>query len=419
MILPKSKYARNVITLMSGTGLAQAIPIAISPILTRLYSPEEFGMFALYLAMAAILSVGATGRYELAILLPKKDSDAMNILALSVFLSFIVSLLFLVVIFAFNYEMTSFLNTPEISAWLYWVPASTLLMGIYQSLNYWSNRKSHYKRLAISRSIQSGASAVTQLGAGYIGASIGGLIGSQLVGQVVSSAVLSQQIVHEDKLYFRKIRKKRMLLMARRYQNFPRFLILAHGFNTASAQIPVMFLTVFFSTSIAGFYMLTQRVMGVPTTLIASAIGDVFRQEATHAYIHSGNCRDIYISTFKMLLFLSLPPSLVFIFIAPDLFAFAFGDTWRDAGIYAQILTPVFFLRFVTTPLSNMFMIAEKQKLDLVWQIGLLSMTFFSLLIGKYAASAYLAIILFATSYSAMFIINGLMTYRMATGREI
>src|SRR5690606_33346643 len=146
----------------------------------------------------------------------------------------------------------------------------------------------------------------------------------------------------------------------------------AHGFNTGSSQMPIMLLTAFFSSSIAGFYMLTQRVMGAPTTLIAGAIGDVFRQEASQAYIHTGNCRAIYISTVKKLLILSVVPSILFFFIAPDLFALVFGENWREAGVFAQILTPVFFLRFVTSPLSAMFMIAEKQKLDLLWQIGLL-----------------------------------------------
>ena len=85
---PKSEFSRNVLTLMTGTTIAQAIPIAISPILTRIYTPEDFGMFALYMSVASILSVVATGRYELAIMLPKKDEDAVNIVALSIIISF-------------------------------------------------------------------------------------------------------------------------------------------------------------------------------------------------------------------------------------------------------------------------------------------------------------------------------------------
>jgi O-antigen/teichoic acid export membrane protein len=84
---PKSEFAKNVLTLMTGTTIAQAIPIAISPILTRIYTPEDFGVFALYMSLASIISVVATGRYELAIMLPKKDDDAINIVALSTLIS--------------------------------------------------------------------------------------------------------------------------------------------------------------------------------------------------------------------------------------------------------------------------------------------------------------------------------------------
>src|SRR5690554_4361739 len=154
-LLPKSKYTRNVLTLMTGTGLAQAIPIAISPILTRLYTPEEFGMFGMYLAIVAILAVAATGRYELAILLPKNDKDAINILILSILLSALFSVLLLIVVIAFGEKIALLFGEPSLSKWLLWVPVSVLLVGAYQSLNYWSNRKAHYKRLAISRTLQS------------------------------------------------------------------------------------------------------------------------------------------------------------------------------------------------------------------------------------------------------------------------
>ena len=145
---PKSEFNRNVLTLMTGTTIAQAIPIAISPILTRIYTPEDFGMFALYMSIASIIAIVATGRYELAIMLPKKDEDAINIVALSIIISFFVSFISLLIVFIFNTQITNILGNPEISIWLYFIPLTVLLTGIYQSFNYWSNRKKQYKRLA-------------------------------------------------------------------------------------------------------------------------------------------------------------------------------------------------------------------------------------------------------------------------------
>ena len=242
-LLPQSAYARNVLTLMTGTTLAQAIPIAISPILTRLYSPEEFGRFALYMAVASIASVLVTGRYELAILLPRRDKDALHIAALAMVLSAAISAVLLLVVLFFAQPIAALLGDAALAPWLYWVPASTLLLGLYQSLNYWSNRKAQYKRLAISRTVQSGSAALAQLGIGYAGSGAVGLVGGQITGQVLATSVLARLIWREDHGLIRTLLPLRSVALAKKYINFPKYLILAHGFNTASGQMPVLLLS--------------------------------------------------------------------------------------------------------------------------------------------------------------------------------
>ena len=416
--IPKSSYARNVITLMTGTGLAQAIPIAISPILTRLYSPEDFGIFGLYMAIVAIASVLVTGRYELAILLPRNDRDALHIVALAIGLSAAVSALLLVVVLVFNGPITQLLGTSDIIApWLYWVPASTVLMGIYTSLNYWSNRKGQYRRLAVSRVVQTSSGSLTQLGAAYAHSGPAGLVGGQLTGQLMASSLLARMIYREDQNQIKTLRWGRVRALARKYRNFPRFLIVAHGFNTASGQVPMLLLSTLFNTATAGYYMLIQRVMAAPMVLVAGALGDVFRQEASRAYIHTGNCRAIYVSTFKRLLALAVLPFTVFFFVAPALFGWVFGEPWRVAGEYARIFTPMFFLQFITSPLSSVYMIAEKQKMDLAWQICLLVLVLSAFAIGGIFSSIEIALALFSTAYCLMYAINGMISYQLANGR--
>ena len=412
--IPKSSYARNVITLMTGTAFAQALPIAVSPILTRLYTPADFGVFAMYMAIASILGVLVTGRYELAILIPKQDRDAIHIAALSAGLSVVLSGLLLLVVMVFNQAIAQLLGSPELSAWLYWVPASTLLSGIYQSLNYWSNRKSQYKRLAISRTAQSGSASLAQLGAGYVGAGAAGLVGGQLAGQVLSTAVLTRLICQEDKALIQTIQKNRIIALAKKYLNFPKYLIVAHGFNTASSQMPVMLLGALFNSATAGFYTLTQRVMGAPMSLVAGALGDVFRQEASYAYAHHGNCKAIYTKTLKRLLLIAVIPFLVFFFIAPPLFSFVFGAGWRIAGEYAQILTPMFFLKFVTSPISQVAVIAGQQKIDLWWQIALFGLVAATFIIGNLLANPTHTLILFAVVYSLMYLIAGFINFKIS-----
>jgi len=173
---PKSEFSRNVLTLMTGTTIAQAIPIAISPILTRIYTPEDFGLFALYISIALLFATAATGRYELAIMLPKKESDAVNIVFLSLLITLIITLLTLFIVFFFNQSITNILGNQDISSWLYFIPFTVFFMGLYQSLNYWNNRKKEYKRLAISRVVQSGVTGGANLGMGGLQFGASGLI---------------------------------------------------------------------------------------------------------------------------------------------------------------------------------------------------------------------------------------------------
>lgn len=417
-LLPQSIYARNVLTLMTGTTLAQAIPIAISPILTRLYSPEEFGRFALYMAVTMIASVLVTGRYELAILLPRQDRDALHIAALAITLSLVISAVLLLIVLFFAHPIAALLGDAALAPWLYWAPVSTLLVGVYQSLNYWSNRKVQYKRLAISRTVQSGSAAMAQLGSGYAGYGAAGLVAGQITGQVLATGVMARLIWREDHALIRALRPLRCLALGKRYINFPKYLIVAHGFNTASGQMPVLLLGALFSTSAAGFFTLTQRVMAAPMSLIANALGDVFRQEASQAYIQQGNCRAIYQKTFKRLLLISVAPFTTFFFVAPALFSWIFGEQWRVAGEYAQILTPMAFFQFITSPISQVAIISGKQRIDLLWQIVLFILLCAAFAVSGYFKSLQVALILFSVVYSLMYVAAGLINYKISFGSE-
>ncbi len=413
---PKSEFRRNVLTLMTGTTIAQAIPIAISPILTRIFTPEDFGLFAFYIAIVTILAVLATARYELAIVLPKRRDDAYQIVIMSWVISSLVSLLTLFMIWLFESQIVGLLNNSEIANWLYWIPLSIFLTGVYQSLYYWFNREKGYRDMANSRIVQSSTMVVSQVGFGFLTKlSALGLILGQVIGQVLATLYMGQKFIKNTRNMHKPKRLKQFAL-AKRYINFPKFLLIAHTMNATSRQLPSIFFNILFTVTVAGFYMLIQRVISAPLSIIGGTIGDVFRQQASKAYAERGECISEYKNTFKKLLIISVLPFAVFIFIAPDLFAIVFGENWREAGFYAQILTPMFFLQFVTGPLSNMFMIAEKQKLDLFWQTCLLIATGLAFIVGYASKDVMTTIIFFSAAYTLMYSINGVMTWKFAKG---
>jgi O-antigen/teichoic acid export membrane protein len=317
----------------------------------------------------------------------------------------------------FGDQVALVLGQERLKNWLYLVPISTLLMGCFQSLNYWNNRCSNYKRMAASRVLQSTSASAAQLGGGFSKLSYFGLIGGQVIGQFASLIFLFKSLISNNQADLKEINKDQMKRMAVRFQDFPKFLMLAHGFNTGSSQAPALLLTGLFSASTAGFYMLTQRVLNAPVSLVASAIGDVFRQEASRQYAEKKECRVVYLSTLKKLVLLSFFPFISLFFIAEHLFAIVFGEEWRIAGEYAAILAPMYFFRFIASPLSSMFMIAEVQKADLIWQACLFLFVFLSIFFGGYYSSVNVALYCFSFSYSLMFFVNLIMSYRMACGK--
>jgi O-antigen/teichoic acid export membrane protein len=368
----QGEFNRNVVTLMTGTGLAQLIPLAATPILSRLYPPEQFGVLALFVSVVSSLSVLATGRYEFAITLPRKDVDATNIAALSITINFIVS----VALFAFacilGKPISKALGNESMAIWLYLVPVAVFLNGIYSNLKYWSNRHKLYFLMAHRQVLQSGGTSAVQFGLGLLRAGAGGLVIGSVAGQALATGMMASMVRRHCPQFWRGIDRRKMLALAKRYRSCPQYLVPAHTLGAVSVQLPTIFINAAFGLAASGFFMLAERVIGMPLALVSGSIGDVFRQEINEAFLAGKRCRKIFISTFKKLVAVATPPFLVLLFFAPSLFSLVFGTKWRVAGEYAQLMCPMFYLRFISNPLSLVAIIAQKNRFEFWWQAGML-----------------------------------------------
>jgi len=413
----EGRFARNALIMMVGTGLAQALSIAVAPILTRLYSPSDFGVLALYTSVSSLIGVLATGRYDTAIMLPEKDEDAMSLVAVSLSITIAVGLASLGLVICLNQPIARWLGSEEVAPWLYLIPISALVGGLYQAMYSWSIRRGQFKRVSAGKLSGASVGAVTTVGTGLIQPSVGGLVLGGAAGQAVTAGILAWQLRGEDWRQMTHLAGRTMRSAARRYHRFPLYSLPADFVNAAAQQTPVMLLSNFFGTTIVGFYSITQRVLGLPLTLIASSITDVFRQRASADFARCGNCRGIYVKTFRSLVGFSLIPFLVFVFSAPWLFSVIFGDHWRVAGEYAQILSPLFLLRLVVSPLSYVLYIAEKQNLDLVGNLALFVITSISVVVGGIRHDVKLSITLFTLSYSFIYIAYLILSYHYSVRR--
>jgi O-antigen/teichoic acid export membrane protein len=416
--LPQSNFAKSVMTLMTGTGLAQLLPIALSPILTRLFTPQDFGVFALYGSICAILAVLVTGKYELAIVVPRHDSEAINLVAVTIVSSMLVSLLLLVVVMIWDAPIVRLLGHPEVQSWLYLVPFATLILGCYYALNFWANRRSRYKHMAISRVVQSGASSAMQLAAGVSKVGLLGLILGQLLGQLLSTLYLASSLPRDERSLFRRISFKRMKCVARRHIGYPKFMVPGQAMSVGAAEMPLLLLTVFFGAGVAGLYSLAQRVMAAPLSLVANAIGDVYRQRAAGEYASKGECLDIFLGSFKRLVMFAFLPMLPVLLFGPWLFAFVFGEAWRAAGEIASLLSVLVFFQTLSSPLSSTVLLAGWLHLDSFWQFARLCAAGLVFYICDHFGVGYkVAIIAHVCAFSCLYVLHSYFQYRAAKGR--
>ena len=379
---PKSEFSRNVLTLMTGTTIAQAIPIAISPILTRIYTPEDFGLFALFLAITNIIGSVANGRYELAIMLPEKEEDAINTAALGFIISSILSLLILILVILFNNFFVNLIGNEEIGFWLYFVPITVFLLGLWNVLSYYNNRKKNYKDLRNAHIIRSIVLASTHLIIGFVKSGVTGLISGEIFSKLSANSRLLKNIL-TDKLLISKITKRKMINMAKRYKNFP-MISLPSSFTTELyANLFSVLLSSLYNVALLGHYYMAQRVLGLPSALLGVSIGQVFFQSAVKEKEKTGQARVIFKSTVKKLFLIALPFFVTSFFIVEDLFAFVFGENWRIAGTYSQILIPIFFVRLLSTPVSMINTVFERQIYGLYISI-ILFISNVGIILGSY-----------------------------------
>lgn len=367
----KSDFTRHVLTLLMGTTVAQAIPIAISPILTRIYTPKDFGIFAIFFALTTLFGSVANARYELAIMLPKDDEDAVNIAVLGVLIALVLSLFLLIIVIIFNTQIAKALGNSDIANWLYLTPLSVFFVGLFNVLTYFNSRTKQYNDIKNATIIKSILLSIIQVAFGLLRPGAAGLVLGELFSRVFANNRLAKNII-KNKQLVSSISLMNIKKMAIKYRDFPKFSLWAILFNNLSYKSLDLSISSIYSVATLGFYSLTDRVLGAPIALIGKSIGQVYFQQASDEYKLTGSVKKSFISTLKKTTILS---SLFFgtlFFVIEYIFIFAFGEAWRQAGMLAKYMMFLYFCRFITVPLTSTPIVVNKVKVDLVFQFLIL-----------------------------------------------
>lgn len=395
----KTSFAGDVLTLVSGTTFAQILTILIAPILTRLYGPKDFGLLALFLSITGIIGIIVCLRYELSIMLPKSDEEAANLLVLSLFIALTLSIFTIPFICFGRQPIQNVLKAPQLGTYLWLVPLFVFVSGVFLALNYWNSRTKHFKRLSAATITSSVASTGAQLGAGFAGYATGGsLIVANLVGQSVSTLILGGQIWKDDHSLIQKsISKKTMIAVIKRYRKFPLISTWSALLNTASWQLPNLILASFFSPSVVGFYSMGFRLLQLPMSFIGGSISQVFFQRAVEAK-SEGTLPSLVENIFRLLVVIGMFPILTLTIVGGDFFTVIFGNNWTESGVYVQILSIWAFIWFISSPLSILIDVMERQKFELKYTFFNFSTRLLSLVIGGLLGNARFALVLFSIS---------------------
>lgn len=342
---------KSVAILASGTVVAQVVLILSTPIISRLFSIESFGILSIFVSVGVFLAAISGGKYELAIGLPKNDRHAHIVYSLVMHIS-----LFMV----FFYFLTIFLGKEffKIDGIAYLLPIYVLLVAIYSSQSYLYQRYKRYKNISIALLIQSIVNTMFCILFGLLKIE-NGLIYSLLLGFLAS--ILYFLLCNLRWFNVIPLSTKH-IVFAKKYRSFPRYTMISDLSLLATQYFLPIVLGIVYNSTIVGLFAMANRIIRVPNIIGTSAIGNIFRNEAIDMVRDNGNCYKLYMRTFKKLLIISVIVYTTLFIMSPTVFPFFLGEEWREAGSFAQILVISLMVEFITIPLNSVFIIMNKQK---------------------------------------------------------
>lgn len=400
-------FVANVTKIVSGAGVGQVAVLLASPLLTRLYAPEDFGVLAIYVSMFSLVVVFAGLRFEGAIPLPEEDSDGLALLVLAVGSILAVCVVLAIIARTFGAEIGGLVNAPDLGSHLWLVPLAVLAAGIYQVLSFWAIRMSAFHAIARTKLHQGLGMAVTQSVLGLVIRGPLGLLLGDVVGRAIGITTLVRHSMKTtDWKAVRALRLARLSEVAKRFKRFPLISAPSRMINAAGLDLPPIMLAAFFGTEVAGWFLLTQRLVGAPASLIGQAVAQVYLGEAaTLVRQAEAGVRPLFFRTVKMLLLVGAPPILLLMLLGPWAFSVVFGTEWVVSGQYVRLTALMFLAQFVVVPVSETLNILERQDLQLWWDIGRLFASLGAILVAQLFGYSHLtAVFLYGAAMLAAYL---------------
>lgn len=393
--LKNSDFVKNVLVVMSGTTLAQALGFALSPIISRIYSPTDFGVFGSFTAILSVIVVGMTLEYSQALILPKQQDHGFGLFVISCLLTFLTAGLCLVAcLVAPGFLLNSMKAT---NAWiLVLLVSGVLVSGLNRTLQSWCVRVKAFRQTSASQVVRSLSANGSQIGLGFLKSGSTALVFAVVLGDFLATLCLVKVMLREFKALWHGINWKGLWPLAKEYRDFPLYSASTNVINSLSLGLPIFLLTRYYGIAVAGAYAFGVRLIQAPMALITTALRQVLFQKGAQAFNEKGRLVPLYLKITLGLFGIGLLPSLILLVWAPQIFSWVFGAQWRTAGVFAQSLVIWLLFSFCNVPAAIFVRIIRLQRRMFVYDQALLIARALVLILGGIYLRAAQTVFLFS-----------------------
>ncbi|WP_018152841.1 lipopolysaccharide biosynthesis protein [Leeia oryzae] len=385
-----SETVRDVMILIFGTAIAQGITIIATPLLSRLYTPSDFGVLAVFLAVVGVSATLITLRYETAVLIPKEDIEAANLVLLCLTLASGSATLLCLLSLFLPITLQEALHLTPLKGWLpfsFVVAGATAVTITVQGL---LNRQRKYTQISKLRVVQSVGIAGVGLLFGYLPNHEYGLVLAQTIVCFCIALAALWMVRSELKTW----KQQRLFAVAYTHQNAPKYLLPAALLDVVTLQMPVILISAWFGENMAGQFNMAWRLLMLPIVLVGSAVGQVFMQRLSIVKHDPAAAKKIIRKTWLLLMALGFLPLLTIFLYGESIFSIVLGGNWQKSGNLASLMAPMVLAMFISSPTSGTYIIFGLQRFNLLF--GILTAIYrpACLWIGKIFNSLEIAIIL-------------------------
>lgn len=358
-------FLKNVTTLAAGTTVAQVITILVSPLLSRLFTPEDFALFAAFTSIASLFSIVATGKYELAIILPDEDRDAAQLLFAIILLVGIVSIfspLVLIVLSKFSSACNLILSNNLLVYFIVFVFCSANL----EALRYYFVRIKQFKAISYRTILGSIITVFLNVIGGWFFNIPAMFVISTTIAQVLCVVLFAYFIKKTIKFSWFNIKTIKMFLF--KYRKFPFFTMPGQLLNSFTGSLPILVLPALYSQNEIGQFAFVQKIVGIPMTIIGGSVAQVFFQKFSSVKLSEQ--KNVFVKTFFYLFIFITVCAIPCVIVAVPIFNVIFGAKWLFAAKLAQILAPMYIAQFAVSNISGaVYIINGQLKIELGLQI--------------------------------------------------